>query len=180
MIPRLAEKYRNEIVPKMMERFGFKNRLEVPRIKKILVNVGYGEAAQDAKLMDDLVKEIAAIAGQMPAVTMAKKAIAGFKIRKGSLVGCRATLRKARMYEFMDRLINVAIPRIRDFRGLSPDSFDQGGNYSFGISEQSIFPELEIDKIKVVHGMDITIVMNAKSKEEAFELLRYFGVPFKR
>ncbi|NQU95046.1 MAG: 50S ribosomal protein L5 [Candidatus Omnitrophica bacterium] len=180
MVPRLAEKYRNEIVPKMMERFGFKNSLEVPRIKKVLVNVGYGEAAQDTKLMDDLVKEIATITGQMPSVTMAKKAIAGFKIRKGSLVGCRVTLRKARMYEFMDRLINVAIPRIRDFRGLSPNSFDQGGNYSFGISEQSIFPELEIDKIKVVHGMDITIVMNAKSKEEAFELLRYFGVPFKR
>lgn len=180
MIPRLAERYKNEIVPKMMERFGFKNIYEVPRLTKIVLNVGLGEALGDKKLLDDVAREMAHIAGQKPVFTSAKKAIAGFKIRKGSLVGCKVTLRGARMYEFLDRLVNVALPRIRDFRGVPAESFDKSGNYSFGISEQGIFPEIDIDKVKLVHGMDIIIVMTAKNKEKAFELLNLFGMPFKR
>ncbi|MBL7155932.1 MAG: 50S ribosomal protein L5 [Candidatus Omnitrophica bacterium] len=180
MTPRLLERYKKEITPKMMEKFGFKNTLQVPRLKKIVINVGLGEAAQDKKLIDGVIKEIATIAGQMPTATTAKKAIAGFKIRKGSSVGCRVTLRRSRMYEFLDRLINVALPRIRDFRGVSADSFDGGGNYSLGITEQGIFPEIDVDKIGMVHGMDITIVITAKNKDESFELLKFFGMPFKR
>lgn len=180
MTPRLLERYKKEITPKMMEKFGFKNTLQVPRLKKIVINVGLGEAAQDKKLIDGVIKEIATIAGQTPTATTAKKAIAGFKIRKGSSVGCRVTLRRSRMYEFLDRLINVALPRIRDFRGVSADSFDGGGNYSLGITEQGIFPEIDVDKIGMVHGMDITIVITAKNKDESFELLKFFGMPFKR
>ena len=180
MAPRLKEKYKKEIVPKMMERFGFKNALEVPRISKIVVNVGLGEALEDKKLLDGVVREIAQITGQRPAVTKAKKAIAGFKIRKGSAVGCRVTLRRERMYEFLDRLLNVALPRIRDFRGVPQDSFDASANYSLGINEQGIFPEIDVDKIQLVHGMDITIVTTAKKREEGYELLNLFGMPFKR
>ncbi len=178
--PRLLERYAKEIVPKMMEKFGFKNPLAVPRLEKIVVNVGLGEASQDKKIMDTVVQEMAQITGQRPVVTKAKKAIAGFKIRKGSLVGCKVTLRKKRMYEFLDRLINVALPRIRDFQGLPSDSFDERGNYSFGIEEQGIFPEIDIDKIELVHGMDIVIVTTAKNSREGLELLRLFGMPFKR
>ena len=180
MGPRLLERYKTDITPKMMERFGFKNIHEVPRVKKIVVNVGLGEASEDKKVMDDVMQELAQITGQRPAATTAKKAIAGFKIRKGSLVGCRVTLRRRHMYEFLDRLINVALPRIRDFRGVSADSFDEKGNYSLGITEQGIFPEIEIDKIKMVHGMDITIVMTAKNAQEGRELLRFFGMPFRK
>ena len=180
MAARLLETYRNEIVPKMIERFGFKNKYQVPHVAKIVLNVGLGEAAQDKKHMDGVVQEIAAISGQQPVVTKAKKAIAGFKIRKGSPVGCRVTLRKAKMYEFLDRLVNVVLPRIRDFQGVSSTSFDEKGNYSFGITEQAIFPEIDVDKIQLVHGMDITIVTNAKNKEESYELLSLFGMPFKR
>ena len=180
MAPRLQERYRNEIAPKMMEILGFKNIHEVPRLKKIVINVGLGEAAEDKKLIDGAIKEIAQITGQRPAATRAKKAVAGFKIRKGSFVGCRVTLRRARMYEFLDRLINVALPRIRDFRGVSPDSFDENGNYSMGITEQGIFPEINIDKIQASHGMDITIVSNSRNRKEGFELLNLFGMPFKR
>ena len=179
MVPRLQESYKNEILPKMMERFGYKNIFEVPRLKKIVVNVGFGEAAQDKKLIDGIVAEMAVITGQRPAITTAKKAIAGFKIRKGSVVGCKVTLRRARMYEFLDRLINISMPRIRDFRGVSPNSFDESGNYSLGIAEQGIFPEIEIDKIQVVHGMDVAIVTSAKTKNESRELLSLFGMPFK-
>ncbi|MBL7156880.1 MAG: 50S ribosomal protein L5 [Candidatus Omnitrophica bacterium] len=180
MTPRLFERYKKEIVPKMMEKFGFKNTLEVPHIKKVVVNVGLGEAVQDKKLLDGVMKEMAEITGQRPVATRAKKAIAGFKIRKNYPVGCKVTLRRARMYEFLDRLINVVLPRIRDFRGVPADSFDKQGNYSFGIDEQGIFPEIEIDKIAMVHGMDITLVTSTTKKEESFELLRFFGMPFKR
>ena len=180
MVPRLNEKYKKEIVPKMMERFGFKNILEVPHISKIVVNVGLGEAVQDKKLLDVVAKEIAQITGQSPVITNAKKAIAGFKIRKGQAVGCKITLRRARMYEFLDRLINVALPRIRDFRGVPGNSFDANANYSLGINEQSIFPEIDVDKIQLVHGMDITIVTTAKKREEGYELLSLFGMPFRK
>jgi len=180
MTPRLLEKYKNEVTPKMMEKFGYKNILAVPRLEKIVLNIGLGEAAQDKKFMDIATAELAQITGQRPTVTTAKKAIAGFKIRKGSLVGCKVTLRRSIMYEFLDRLVNVALPRIRDFRGIPADSFDEKGNYSFGVIEQGIFPEIEIDKIQMVHGMDIVIVTTAKNKKEGFELLSLFGMPFKR
>lgn len=176
--PRLLERYRNEIVPEMMKVFGYKNRMQVPRLEKIIINIGLGEATQDIKLLEAAQNELAMITGQKPVVTKAKKAIANFKIRRGSPVGCKVTLRRARMYEFLDRLIAVAIPRIRDFRGLSPDSFDQGGNYSFGLNEQVIFPEVDADKIMKPHGMDITIVTSTKNEKEAFEFLRLIGMPF--
>jgi large subunit ribosomal protein L5 len=176
--PRLLERYRSQIVPDMMKAFGYKNRLEVPRIEKIVVNVGLGEATQDIKFLDSAASEIAMITGQKPVITKAKKAIANFKIRRGSSIGCKVTLRRAIMYEFLDRMIAVAIPRIRDFRGLSPDSFDGQGNYSFGLSEQAIFPEIDADKIVKVHGMDITIKTTAGTAKESFELLRLFGMPF--
>jgi large subunit ribosomal protein L5 len=177
---RLQETYRKEIVPKMMEKFGLKNAYEVPRLTKIVINVGLGEAAQDKKLLDGVMKNMADITGQKPAVTRARKAIAAFKIRKDLALGCKITLRRARMYEFLDRLINVALPRIRDFRGVPAGSFDESGNYSLGITEQGIFPEIDIDKIQLVHGMDITIVTTAKGKGRARELLNLFGMPFKR
>lgn len=180
MIPRMLEKYKKEIVPKMMERFGLKNIYEVPRLLKIVVNVGLGAAAQDKKVIDGIVHEMASIAGQRPTITKAKKAIAAFKIREGSLVGCKVTLRKVRMYEFLDRLINVALPRIRDFRGVSRDGFDEAGNYSIGLTEQGIFPEIVIDKVQIVHGMDITMVTTGTNKEQSFELFNLFGMPFKR
>jgi large subunit ribosomal protein L5 len=178
--PRLLERYRSEITPAMMKVFGYKNKMEVPRLEKIVINMGMGEAAQDIKLLESAESELAMITGQRPVVTKAKKAIANFKIRKGSSIGCKVTMRRGRMYEFLDRLISVAIPRIRDFRGLSPDSFDQCGSYSFGLNEQVIFPEVDVDKVTKPHGMDITIVTTASSKNEAFELLRLMGMPFKK
>ena len=180
MLPRLQERYRGEIVPKMMEKFGYVNLLEAPRLVKIIINVGFGEAAQDKKKLDGVMQGLAQITGQKPVATTAKKAIAGFKLRKGSLVGCRVTLRRAHMYEFLDRLVNVALPRIRDFRGLPDTSFDGHGNYSFGLSEQAIFPEIDMDKAEVVHGMDITIVSTATNRDEGLELLKMFGMPFRR
>ena len=176
--PRLLERYRNEIVPEMVKAFNYKNKLQSPRIKKIVINVGFGEATQDIKLLETVGSELAVITGQKAVVTKAKKAIANFKIRKGSSIGCKVTLRRLRMYEFLDRLIAVAIPRIRDFRGLPGKSFDSGGNYSFGLDEQLIFPEIDVDKVTKVHGMDITIVTDARTKNEARELLRLFGMPF--
>ena len=178
--PRLLTTYRNNIVPDMMKAFSYKNSLQVPRLKKIVVNIGLGEATQDIKMLEAAQNELAVITGQKPVTTRAKKAIANFKIRRGSAIGCKVTLRRSMMYEFLDRLIAVAIPRIRDFRGLSPDSFDSHGNYSFGLNEQAIFPEVDVDKIMKTHGMDITIVTNAKSREEAFEVLKLFGMPFKK
>ena len=178
--PRLLETYRKKIVPDMMKAFGYKNSMQVPKLKKIVINIGLGEATQDIKLLEAAQNELATITGQKPVTTRAKKAIANFKIRKGSAIGCKVTLRRVMMYEFLDRLISVAIPRIRDFRGLPPDSFDKSGNYSFGLNEQVIFPEVDVDKIMKVHGMDITIVTGAESEREAFELLKLFGMPFKK
>ncbi|HOX54728.1 MAG: 50S ribosomal protein L5 [Candidatus Omnitrophica bacterium] len=180
MKPRLVEKYNNEIIPKMMESFKYKNKLQVPRLVKIVVNMGVGEAIQDIKIMDQAMDELATITGQRPTLRRAKKAISNFKIREGLPVGCKVTLRRNMMYEFLDRLVNVALPRIRDFGGVPPDSFDQGGNYSLGLSEQTIFPEIETDKTPRVQGMDITIVTTAKNKEESKELLRLFGLPFRK
>ena len=177
---RLKDKYANEIVPAMMERFQLSNRLKVPKLKKIVINMGLGQAAQDNKIIEDAIKELSLIAGQRPVATRAKKAIASFKIRKGSIVGCKVTLRKDIMYEFLDRLISVTIPRIKDFRGLSPISFDGRGNYSFGLVEQSVFPEIDVDKVNLIKGMDIIIQTSAKTDEEARELLRMFGMPFRK
>lgn len=176
--PRLLERYRSEIVPEMMKIFGYKNRLQVPKLEKIVLNVGMGEATQDIKFLESAQSELAMITGQKPVVTKAKKAIANFKIRRGLPIGCKVTLRRMRMYEFLDRMIAVAIPRIRDFRGLKTESFDEGGNYSFGLNEQLIFPEVDVDKVTKIHGMDITIATTAKNEKEAFELLRLFGMPF--
>ena len=180
MTPRLLEKYRNEVTPKMMETFKLRNKLAVPRLEKIVVNMGVGEGLQDIKLLEKSMEELAIITGQKPILRRAKKAIANFKIREGSPIGCKVTLRRAMMYEFMDRLLNVTLPRIRDFRGVSAESFDRGGNFTLGLNEQNIFPEMEYDKITRQQGMDITFVIkNAKSKEQAKEFLRLFGMPFK-
>lgn len=178
--PRLLEKYSSQIVPEMMKSLGYKNKMQVPRLVKIVINVGLGEAVQDIKFLEATQAEIAMITGQKPVVTKAKKAIANFKIRKGSPIGCKVTLRRGRMYEFLDRLISISIPRIRDFRGLSSDSFDMGGNYSFGLNEQLIFPEVDVDKVTKIHGMDITIQTTAKNKEAAFLLLKSMGMPFSK
>jgi large subunit ribosomal protein L5 len=179
MIPRLLEKYRNEIIPQMQKTGGLMNKYEVPRLDKIVVNMGVGEAINDIKILDKCMSELALITGQKPVMRRARKAISNFKLKKGQPVGCKVTLRKAMMYEFLDRLINIALPRIRDFRGLSTESFDQSGNYTFGISDQLIFPEIDYDKIARTQGMDITIVIkNAKSKDLALQLLKSFGIPF--
>ncbi|MFH0913233.1 MAG: 50S ribosomal protein L5 [Candidatus Omnitrophota bacterium] len=180
MTPRLLEKYRNEIAPQMMKAFSLKNALAVPRLEKIVINMGVGEALQDIKILEKSMEDLAVITGQKPILRRAKKAIANFKIKQGQPIGCKVTLRRAMMYEFIDRLLTIALPRIRDFRGVSPDAFDQRGNYTLGISEQGIFPEIDYDKITRTQGMDITIVIkNAKTKEEAREFLRLFGMPFK-
>ena len=178
MTPRLLERYRKEITPEMVRVFKYKNTLEVPRLSKVVINIGLGEATQDIKFLEAAVAELAMITGQRPVITKAKKAIANFKIRRGSSVGCKVTLRRARMYEFLDRMISVSIPRIRDFRGLPLTSFDQGGNYAFGLNEQLIFPEVDVDKVTKIHGMDIIVCTTAKTKDEAFELLRLMGMPF--
>ncbi len=179
MIPRLLEKYRNEIAPQMMEKFQLKNKLAVPRVEKVVVNMGVGEGIQDIKIVEKAMEELAQITGQRPILRRAKKAIANFKIRQGLPVGCKVTLRRAIMYEFMDRLLNITLPRIRDFRGVSADSFDKKGNYSLGLTEQSIFPEIEYDKVGRTQGMNITFVIkNAKDKSQAQELLKLFGMPF--
>jgi large subunit ribosomal protein L5 len=162
----------------MMKIFKYKNKMEVPKLDKVVINIGLGEAVQDIKFLEAAVSELAMITGQRPVITKAKKAIANFKIRKGSSVGCKVTLRRARMYEFLDRMIAVSIPRIRDFRGLSTSSFDKGGNYAFGLNEQLIFPEVDVDKVAKIHGMDIIICTTAKTRDEAFELLRLMGMPF--
>ncbi len=179
-IPRFQKKYREEIIPALMKRFGYKNVMEVPRLEKIVLNMGVGEAVQDPKELDRAMGDLATITGQKPAYTMAKKSISNFKLRKGMKIGCRVTLRGARMYEFLDRFINLAVPRIRDFRGLSDRSFDGRGNYSVGVREQIIFPEINVDKIDKIRGLDITFVTTAENDEEAYELLKAFGMPFKK
>lgn len=178
MTPRLFEKYRKEIIPALSKKFGYKNAMQAPVLKKIVINMGIGAGAQDIKFVEQGVSDMANIAGQKPVITRAKKAIANFKIRQGLPIGCKVTLRGNRMYEFLDRLLNVALPRIRDFRGMSPDSFDMGGNYSMGIKEQSIFPEIDVDKVQKIQGMDIIINIKSKSREESYELLKLFGMPF--
>ncbi|ODT63290.1 MAG: 50S ribosomal protein L5 [Nitrosomonadales bacterium SCN 54-20] len=176
---RLQEYYRNTVVQQLMEQFGYKSVMEVPRIRKITLNMGVGEAVADKKIMDNAVGDMQKIAGQKPVVTKARKSIATFKVRDGYPVGCMVTLRRVRMYEFLDRLVNIAIPRIRDFRGISGRSFDGRGNYNMGIKEQIIFPEIEYDKIDALRGMNITITTTAKTDAEAKALLAAFKFPFK-
>lgn len=176
---RLQQIYQDEIVGKLTERFSYKSAMEVPRLTKITLNMGVGEAVGDKKIMEFAVGDMTKIAGQKPVVTMSRKSIAGFKIRDGWPIGCKVTLRRDRMYEFLDRLINIAIPRIRDFRGLSPKAFDGRGNYSMGVKEQIIFPEVDYDKIDVLRGLDITITTTAKTDEEGRALLESFHFPFK-
>ena len=175
---RLKDQYLNEIVPAMVEKFGYKNIREVPKIEKIVVNMGVGEAKDNAKLLESAVKDMEMITGQKAVTTKAKNSVANFKIREGMAIGCKTTLRGEKMYEFADRLINLALPRVRDFRGVNPNSFDGRGNYALGIKEQIIFPEIEYDKIDKTRGMDIIFVTTAKTDEEARELLRLFNMPF--
>lgn len=171
--------YEETIVPAMVEKFSYKNKYEVPKIEKIVVNMGLGEAKENAKIMEFATRDMEAFTGQKPIVTKAKKSVASFKLREGMPIGCKTTLRGEKMYSFANRLISVALPRVRDFRGVSPDSFDGRGNYTLGVKEQIIFPEIEYDKIDKIRGMDIVFVTTAKTDEEARELLRLFGMPFK-
>ena len=175
---RLKDKYQQDVVPAMMREFGYKNAMQVPRLEKITLNVGVGEATQNAKAIDSTVAEVTAIAGQKPVVTKAKKAIANFKLREGMPIGCMVTLRRALMFEFLDRLIHVALPRVRDFKGISDRSFDGRGNYSLGLREQIIFPEIQADKVEKTRGMTITITTTAKTDQEGRTLLRLMGMPF--
>lgn len=177
-VPRLKADYDKRIVPAMREKFGYKNALEVPRIEKIVLNMGVGEATQDKKRVETAAQEMELIAGQKPVITKAKKSIAQFKLREGMPIGVKVTLRRARMYEFLDRFVTIALPRVRDFRGLNPKSFDGQGNYATGIKEQLIFPEINYDRIDKVRGMDIIVQTSAKTDEEARELLRLFNFPF--
>ncbi len=176
---RLKEKYMKEIVPALMKEFSYKNIMQVPKLKNIVVNAGMGEAIQNIKLLDSAVKEVATIAGQKAVITRAKKSIAGFKLRKDMPIGCKVTLRGDMMYEFLDKFISMALPRIRDFRGISPESFDGRGNYALGIKEQIIFPEINQDKIASTYGMDIIIVTSAKTNKEGKVLLKHLGMPFR-
>ncbi|MFH1245747.1 MAG: 50S ribosomal protein L5 [Candidatus Omnitrophota bacterium] len=179
MIPRLLEKYRKEIIPELKQRLKLKNNLQVPQLKKIVINMGVGIGAHDIKILEQASSELALITGQRPLITKARKAISNFKIRENSPIGCKVTLRGARMYEFLDRLVNVALPRIRDFRGVSTSAFDQTGNYTLGLTEQTIFPEVDMDKVQKVQGMDITFVINGSNKTLTMELLKAFGFPFR-
>jgi large subunit ribosomal protein L5 len=176
--PRLKADYDQRIVPAMIERFGYKNKLEVPKLEKIVINMGVGEATQDKKRVETAAAEMERIAGQKPVITKAKKSIAQFKLREGMPIGCKVTLRRDRMYEFLDRLVTIALPRVRDFRGLNPKSFDGRGNYAMGLREQIIFPEINYDQIDQVRGMDVIVTTTAKTDEEARELLRLFNFPF--
>jgi large subunit ribosomal protein L5 len=178
-VPRLKEKYYKEVVPALMKKFGYKNIMEVPKITKIVVNMGVGEATKDAKALERAMEDLAAITGQKPQVRRAKRSEAGFNLRKGMPIGARVTLRKDRMWEFLDRLISMALPRMRDFRGISEKSFDGRGNFNFGIPEQTVFPEIDYDKVDKIRGMDIAIVTTAETDEEAYELLRLLGFPFR-
>lgn len=181
MKPRLKERYVSEIVPGMQEQFGYKNVMQVPKIEKVVVNMGVGDATQEPRMLENAVAELAQIAGQRPCIRRARRSISNFKLRQDNPIGCMATLRGDRMYEFMDRLLNVAIPRIRDFRGVSAKAFDKFGNYTLGIREQTIFPEVNVDEVTRVRGMNITFVIkNSRSADESRELLRRFGMPFAR
>ena len=175
---RLKQKYREEIVPELMKEFGYRNVMEVPRVTKVTLNMGVGEAKTNAKLLDDAVEEMALIAGQRPAITKARKSIASFKLREGMSIGCRVTLRGERMYEMMDRLVSIALPRIRDFRGISPDQFDGRGNFAMGVREQTIFPEIDYDSVEQSRGLNIVITTTAKTDGEGRALLSRLGMPF--
>lgn len=177
---RLKDFYKNEVVPGLTKKFGYKNVMEVPKLDKVVINMGVGEAKDNAKLLESAIRDMEIIAGQKPVITKAKKSVANFKIREGMSIGCKVTLRGEKMYEFVDRLINLSLPRVRDFRGVNPNAFDGRGNYSLGIKEQVIFPEIEYDKIDKVRGMDIIFVTTAKTDEEARELLTLFGMPFRK
>jgi len=177
---RLLERYQNEIVPALMQQFGYKNRMATPRLEKIVLNMGIGNGHDDKARLEQGVRDLMAITGQRPVIVRARKSVAAFKIRQGFEVGLKVTLRGTRMYEFLDRLISVAIPRLRDFRGLSTSSFDGRGSYSFGIGEQLVFPEVKVDEVQVVQGMDITLVTTARTDEEGLALLSLFGMPFSR
>lgn len=177
---RLKDLYKDEIVDSMTKKFGYKNIMEVPKLDKIVINMGVGEAKDNAKALETAVKDLETISGQKVVTTKAKKAVANFKIREGMAIGCKVTLRGEKMYEFLDRLVNLALPRVRDFRGVNPNAFDGRGNYALGIKEQIIFPEIDMDKNPRVHGMEITFVTTAKSDEEAYALLKEFGLPFKK
>ena len=177
--PRLRDRYQSEVLPALIGKFGYSTPMSAPRLVKVTVNMGIGEASRSSNVIDDAIGELATITGQRPNLRRARKSIAAFKLREGMPVGVAVTLRKARMWEFTDRLVTIAIPRIRDFRGLNPRSFDGRGNYSLGIQEQSVFPEIEADKIDVIHGMDITICTNAKKDEHAREMLKALGCPFR-
>ena len=176
---RLLERYNKEIIPILSEKLGRKNRLSLPRLQKIVVNMGVGKALQDKNRMEQAAEQLTQITGQRAQITKAKIAVSGFRLREGNQIGCRVTLRGRRMYEFLDRLISIALPRIRDFRGVNPKSFDGHGNYSLGLTEQQVFPEIDPDKVTFVQGMDVTIVTNVDSDDEARELLRAFGMPFR-
>jgi len=177
-LSRLKEQYQNEIVDAMIKKFGYKNIMEVPKLDKVVINMGVGEAKDNAKLLESAIADMEKIAGQKAVVTRAKNSVANFKIREGMPIGCKVTLRGEKMYEFVDRLINLALPRVRDFRGVNPNAFDGRGNYALGIKEQLIFPEIEYDKIDKVRGMDVIFVTTAKTDEEARELLKQFNMPF--
>ena len=180
MSSRLKEQYQNEIVDAMIKKFGYKNIMEVPKLDKIVVNMGVGEAKDNAKALDSAIADMEKITGQKAVVCKAKKSVANFKIREGMSIGCKTTLRGDKMYEFVDRLVNLALPRVRDFRGVNPNAFDGRGNYALGIKEQLIFPEIEYDKVDKVRGMDVIFVTTAKTDEEARELLKQFNMPFKK
>ena len=175
---RLQERYENEVVKSLMEKFNYSSKMQAPKIEKIVLNIGVGDALSNSKLLDDAVNELTLITGQKPVVTRAKKSIAGFKLREGQAIGCKVTLRGERMYEFLDKLVNVSLPRVRDFRGVSNNSFDGRGNYTLGVKEQLIFPEIDFDDVNKVRGMDIVIVTTANTDEESRELLTQLGMPF--
>lgn len=177
--PRLKEKYRQEVIPAMVKSFGYRNVMQVPRLLKIIINRGAGDAAQEAKLMDSYIKELTALSGQKPVVTRARRSVAAFKLRAGMPIGCKVTLRGVRMFEFFDRLVSLTLPRVRDFRGINPKGFDGRGNFNLGLDEQIIFPEVEYDKVERVKGMSITIVTTARSDEEGRRLLGELGFPFR-
>ena len=179
MTPRLKERYEREVLPRLAESLGRKNRLSLPRLEKIVVNMGVGSATQEKKRLEEAVSALTRIVAQKPLVTRARKSIAGFRLREGVQIGCKATLRGNRMYEFLDRLVSLALPRVRDFRGLNPDAFDGHGNYSLGLSEQLVFPELDPDKFSTVQGMNVTMVTTAETNDEARQLLRALGMPFR-
>ena len=178
MKARLQQKYQEEILPSLMKRFGYTSPMAVPRLTKIVVNMGLGEAVTDSKVLDRAVEELSVITGQKPVITKARKSIAGFKLRAGMPIGCMVTLRKQRMYEFLDRLMNIALPRVRDFKGVSPKAFDGRGNYTLGLREQIIFPEVNYDKIDKIRGLSVSVITTARTDEEGHQLLKEFGMPF--